>query len=42
MKRSRINEILRESDAFIRGHGVHLPPFAYFLPKICVPRTIQR
>lgn len=29
MKRSRVNEILRESDAFIRGHGVHLPPFAY-------------
>ncbi|MGB1208815.1 MAG: D-lyxose/D-mannose family sugar isomerase [Paracoccaceae bacterium] len=33
MKRSRINEILRESDAFIRANGVHLPPFAYASPE---------
>lgn len=32
MKRSRINEIIREGDAFIRGHGVCLPPFAYLSP----------
>lgn len=32
MKRSRINEILREGDAFIRSHGVVLPPFAYWSP----------
>lgn len=32
MKRSRINEILREGDAFIRSHGVILPPFAYWSP----------
>ena len=29
MKRSRINEIIRESDAFIRSFGFRLPPFAY-------------
>ncbi len=32
MKRTRINEILREGDAFIRSHGVVLPPFAYWSP----------
>ncbi len=34
MKRSRINEILREGDAFIRAHGVVLPPFAYWTPEV--------
>jgi len=33
MKRSQINEIIRESDAFIRSHGFHLPPFAYWTPE---------
>ncbi len=32
MKRSRINEIIREADAFIRSHGYVLPPFAYWSP----------
>lgn len=32
MKRSEINAILREADAFIRGHGFHLPPFAHWTP----------
>lgn len=32
MKRSAVNEILRESDAFIRSFGYTLPPFAYFSP----------
>ncbi|MDJ0822960.1 MAG: D-lyxose/D-mannose family sugar isomerase [Paracoccaceae bacterium] len=32
MKRSRINDILREGDAFIRSHGYTLPPFAYWSP----------
>ncbi|MEL7212853.1 MAG: D-lyxose/D-mannose family sugar isomerase [Pseudomonadota bacterium] len=32
MKRSRINEILREGDAFIRSHGYVMPPFAYWSP----------
>ncbi|SDE38817.1 hypothetical protein SAMN04488105_103152 [Salipiger thiooxidans] len=32
MKRSRINEIIREGDAFIRSHGFRLPPFAYLSP----------
>ncbi|NLO49190.1 MAG: D-lyxose/D-mannose family sugar isomerase [Clostridiales bacterium] len=32
MKRSQINEILREADAFIKKMGFHLPPFAYFKP----------
>jgi D-lyxose ketol-isomerase len=33
MKRSRINEIIREGDAFIRSHGYKLPPFAYLAPE---------
>ncbi|MEM9852830.1 MAG: D-lyxose/D-mannose family sugar isomerase [Pseudomonadota bacterium] len=32
MDRSTVNEIITESDAFIRSHGVHLPPFAYLSP----------
>ncbi|MEO1795426.1 MAG: D-lyxose/D-mannose family sugar isomerase [Pseudomonadota bacterium] len=32
MKRSTVNEIIADSDAFIRSHGVHLPPFAYLTP----------
>lgn len=32
MKRSTVNEIIREADAFIRGHGLMLPPFAYWSP----------
>lgn len=30
MKRSEVNEILKESDAFIRSHGYVMPPFAYW------------
>ncbi|SNY94133.1 hypothetical protein SAMN04515647_4455 [Cohaesibacter sp. ES.047] len=33
MKRSMVNEILKESDAFIRSFGYVLPPFAYFSPE---------
>ena len=33
MKRSTVNEILRESDAFIRSHGYVMPPFAYWSPE---------
>ena len=33
MKRSRINQIIREADAFIRSHGYVLPPFAYLSPE---------
>ncbi len=32
MKRSEINAIMREAEAFITGHGYVLPPFAYFSP----------
>lgn len=32
MKRSEINTILRDADTFIRTHGFHLPPFAYWTP----------
>lgn len=32
MKRSEINAILRETDAFVRGLGFYLPPFAYWTP----------
>lgn len=33
MKRSEINRIMREGDAFIREKGFALPPFAYFTPE---------
>lgn len=33
MKRSRINEIMRAADDFIRSHGFTLPPFAYWTPE---------
>ncbi len=33
MKRSTVNEIIREADAFIRAHGFALPPFAYWSPE---------
>lgn len=33
MKRSEINKIIRRADQFIRGHGWHLPPFAYWSPE---------
>ncbi len=32
MQRSEINTILRNADEFIRRHGFHLPPFAYWTP----------
>jgi D-lyxose ketol-isomerase len=33
MKRSRVNEIIREGDAFIRSFGYIMPPFAYWTPE---------
>jgi hypothetical protein len=33
MKRSEINEIIREADAFMKIHGFYLPPFAYWTPN---------
>lgn len=33
MKRSEINTLIRESDAFLRQHQFHLPPFAYWTPQ---------
>jgi len=33
MKRSRVNEILREGDRFIRSFGYVMPPFAYWTPE---------
>jgi D-lyxose ketol-isomerase len=32
MKRSEINAIKREADAFIKAHRFYLPPFAYWTP----------
>ncbi len=39
MLRSAVNEILQESDAFIRWHGYRLPPFAYWSPDELRRRT---
>ena len=33
MKRSEINAIIRDADAFIKAHGFYLPPFAYWTPQ---------
>lgn len=33
MKRSIVNEIIRESDKFIRSFGYIMPPFAYWTPE---------
>lgn len=33
MKRSDINNIIRESDAFVRSFGYIMPPFAYYSPE---------
>lgn len=32
MKRSEINALLQEADAFIKAHQFYLPPFAYWTP----------
>ena len=32
MKRSTINAVIREADAFLKEHRFHLPPFAYWTP----------
>ncbi|MDR6635392.1 D-lyxose ketol-isomerase [Phyllobacterium sp. 1468] len=39
MKRSEVNEIIRESDKFIRSFGYVMPPFAYWSPKELKART---
>lgn len=33
MKRSTVNEIIRDSDAFIRSFGYVMPPYAYYSPS---------
>lgn len=33
MKRSQINAIIRDADAFMRAQGFYLPPFAYWTPQ---------
>ena len=39
MNRSDINEIIRESDRFIRSFGYVMPPFAYWSPQEMKKRT---
>lgn len=41
MDRTTINEIIAESDSFIRSHGVHLPPFAYLSPADLKSHVVQ-
>lgn len=33
MKRSQINAVMRDADAFLRERRFHLPPFAYWTPE---------
>lgn len=39
MRRSEVNEIIRESDKFIRSFGYVMPPFAYWSPQELKART---
>lgn len=41
MKRSRVNEIIRQGDAFIRSFGYIMPPFAYWRPEEMKSRRPQ-
>lgn len=41
MQRSRVNEIIREADAFIRSFGYVLPPFAYMAPDEMAARRAE-
>lgn len=38
MKRSEVNEIMRQADDFIRSFGFVLPPFAYWSPQEMMDR----
>jgi D-lyxose ketol-isomerase len=39
MKRSEVNQIIREADAFIRSFGYIMPPYAYWSPDELKART---
>ena len=41
MKRSRVNEIIREGDDFIRSFGYIMPPFAYWSPEEMMDRRAE-
>lgn len=41
MKRSEINAVIRDADMFVRGHGFHLPPFAYWSPEEWATRGLE-
>jgi hypothetical protein len=38
VKRSEINAIMRDADAFIKQRGFYLPPFAYWTPEVWATR----
>lgn len=38
MKRSEVNAIIRDADAFMRRHGAALPPFASWTPEMMAER----
>ena len=42
MKRSMVNQIMREADAFIRSFGFLLPPFAYWIAERVPPAQAER
>lgn len=39
MKRSTVNDIIREADAFMRSFGFVMPPFAYLTPEALKERV---
>lgn len=41
MKRSQVNQIIREADAFIRSFGYIMPPFAYWTPEAFRARAAE-
>jgi len=41
MKRSTVNDIIRDADAFIRSFGYIMPPFAYWSPEEMKARKVD-
>ena len=42
MKRSEINAIMRDADAFIKQHQFHLPPFAFAADQLYLSGIAQQ
>ena len=41
MKRSEINQYIKEMEALVKKNGFHLPPFCNWTPKDWVTKQLQ-